>query len=151
MSDKQTSTDPSSEPVVSDTKAQAQVEGATAAGPAVRVFGTIEWPVPHIMVAFRDLQIAYGREGVAQLGRLGFKKELFATLLWKPWGNRSQREIDYDYERSTFAKTVILLGVFYAVHGRDDAGPVVLGNIGWEGMVQNLVSITVVFEDETEK
>ena len=32
--------------------------------------GTIEWPVPHVMVSSRGLQIAYGREGIAKLGRL---------------------------------------------------------------------------------
>ncbi len=136
----------------------------------IHLLGTIKWPVPQIMVSFRGLQFAYDREGIAQLGRLvcpidplcsvsqaksqiqGFKKKLFATMLWKPpWSNCSQREMDIAYERSTFAKTVLLLGVFYAVHGKDDVGPVPLGNIGWAGMVENLVSITVDFEDEPGK
>ena len=81
----------------------------------------------------------------------GFTKELFATLLWKATFQRTQRVLDLDYERSAFAKTVILLGSFYAVHGKNDVGPVRLGHIGWAGMVGNLVSITVEFEDEPEK
>ncbi|KAM5536702.1 hypothetical protein V8D89_009629 [Ganoderma adspersum] len=142
----QTSPNPSE--CVSGTTAQ-----DTTAGPLkeTKVFGTIEWPVPHVMVSFRGLQIAYGREGIAKLGRLGFTRELFATLLWKATFDRTQRVLDLDYGRSAFAKTVVLLGSFYAVHGKDDVGPVRLGHIGWAGMVGNLVSITVEFEDEPEK
>ena len=81
----------------------------------------------------------------------GFKKELYAVFLWKREYQRTAKTLDSDFSRSTFAKTVTLRGVFHAAHGKDDVGLVRLGHIGWAGMVQNLVSITVDFEDEPEE
>ncbi|PIL29693.1 hypothetical protein GSI_08131 [Ganoderma sinense ZZ0214-1] len=113
--------------------------------------GIIDWPVPHVIVFFRKFKRAYGRAGIAQLGYTGFVKELYLGFLWKRKIQRTVKTLDADFADSTFAKTATLRGVFYAVHGKDDVGLVRLGHIGWAGMVQNLVSITVDFEDEPEK
>ena len=78
----------------------------------------------------------------------GFRREIFADFLWKRRSQRTERALDLDFAESAFSRNATLLGVFYAVHGADDVGPVRLGSIGWSGMVENLVSITVVFEEE---
>ena len=77
----------------------------------------------------------------------GFEKELFAAYLWKRKDHRTEGNLDADFKVSRFAKSVTLLAVFPAVHGDGDVGSVVLGHVGWASMVQNLVSITVMFEE----
>ena len=43
-----------------------------------------------------------------------------------------------------------LYGTFYAVHGKDDVGPVYLTAVGWNETIKNVVSIKVVYDGDSK-
>ncbi|KAI1787441.1 hypothetical protein LXA43DRAFT_710125 [Ganoderma leucocontextum] len=107
----------------------------------------LTWPVPHIIVSYRETTYAFGRKAVVELGYEGFMKELFRTLVWK--------HLSYDLNRvfngSLFKRNALLFGVFRTILGEHDVGPVVLRQLGWVVMVENVISMELVYDETYAK
>ena len=75
----------------------------------------------------------------------GFKKVFFSTVVWKP-PDSLYTDPNIDFEASAFKRTAVLLGVFRSVYGEHDTRPVTLTSVGWKVMVENLISMEIVFD-----
>ncbi|TBU24364.1 hypothetical protein BD309DRAFT_27712 [Dichomitus squalens] len=107
---------------------------------------TGHWPVPHVMVYYREIKIAWGRDAIAQMTKQDFMKWLFVSFVWSP----PEPGVAFDnshYEGSSFARNAVLFGTFYHTTGKDDWGPVMLGSLGWSEMIQNVVRIELVYHE----
>ncbi|KIP08621.1 hypothetical protein PHLGIDRAFT_373736 [Phlebiopsis gigantea 11061_1 CR5-6] len=106
------------------------------------------WPVPQVIIGFREHKIAYGRRAIMKLGRDDFLRFLYVRFVWVPvtvFGrvNRNQKLTDYAWEDSDFRTGASLMGTFYHTHGQDDVGKIKLGDLGWYEMINNIVRIDV--------
>ncbi|KAI0746154.1 hypothetical protein C8Q76DRAFT_790451 [Earliella scabrosa] len=91
------------------------------------------WPVPQVIVLYKDRKIAMGRQAIMNIGHREFAMTIF--VLWGLWRDRPKskltaKQIDEAYTNSQFAREMKLYGTFYAVHGKDDVGPVYLTPVG---------------------
>ena len=68
-------------------------------------------------------------------------KWLFMTFVWQlsDGGSNSQ------FEGSHFAHNAVLYGTFYHTFGKDDAGPIMLGSLGWAELVNNVARIELMY------
>ncbi|RPD54427.1 hypothetical protein L226DRAFT_515499 [Lentinus tigrinus ALCF2SS1-7] len=107
---------------------------------------TGQWPVPQIIVYYREMKIAWGREAIAALGKTEFMKWLFITFIWTP-PDPSVAFTNAHYEGSLFAGNAVLFGTFYHTFGKDDAGPVMLGSLGWAELIRNVARIELIYND----
>ena len=76
-------------------------------------------------------------------------------VLWGIWRDRPKgkltaKQIDEACTNSQFAREMKMYGTFYAVHGKDDVGPVYLTPVGWDETIKNVVSIKVVYDGDSK-
>ncbi|PIL29694.1 hypothetical protein GSI_08132 [Ganoderma sinense ZZ0214-1] len=104
------------------------------------------WPVPHIMVRCGEIEFACGRQAIVGMGKVGFLEWMYQKFMWKP-----QRKYDvyktFYFESSRYSKEAKVLGTFHDVHGASDMGPVVLSELGWAEMMENVVKLEVVYDE----
>ena len=73
-------------------------------------------------------------------------KCLFIMLVWdRPAPYTTFR--DEHYNDHKFSKQARVNATFYHTHGDHDVGPVVLTALGWSEMIQNVVTITLEYDD----
>ncbi|KAI0744310.1 hypothetical protein C8Q80DRAFT_1338337 [Daedaleopsis nitida] len=89
-----------------------------------------QWPVPQVIIYYRDMKIAWGREAIAALGK-----------------TPGVAFTNAHYEGSLFARNALLFGVFYHTFGKDDSGPVMLGSLGWAELIQNVARIELIYDE----
>ena len=70
-----------------------------------------------------------------------------AFNFWKPRDPDARFNDKTDYPIA-FEREYIPLATFYAIHGRDDVGPVKLSWLGWADMMENVVRIDLVHRDQ---
>ncbi|EJF65601.1 hypothetical protein DICSQDRAFT_166604 [Dichomitus squalens LYAD-421 SS1] len=95
------------------------------------------WPVPHVMVYYREIKIAWGRDAIAQMTKQASRTKICLRVAFD----------NSHYEGSSFARNAVLFGTFYHTTGKDDWGPVMLGSLGWSEMIQNVVRIELVYHE----
>lgn len=79
--------------------------------------------------------------------RKEFMSALFIMHVWvRPYPGVKWQ--DHYYQNHNFSKTATIQATFYYTHGDHDVGPLPLAGLGWAEMIQNVVTIELIYSDE---
>ena len=74
---------------------------------------------------------------------------MYRKFIWPDTPQYKRQAYTTSHFASTrYCKEARVLGTFYTILGADDTGPVIISELGWAEMMQNVVKLEVVYDED---